>query len=105
MMSLPRGVGSSLAGGWQPGRHTTVLSASEPSICAGNRARRCANSTPARRGPGRPAGATMGIMFTRPEPGAIPDKPGSYQFLDHEGRVIYVGKAKSLRSRLSNYFG
>jgi excinuclease ABC subunit C len=44
-------------------------------------------------------------MFTRPEPGSIPDAPGSYQFLDDEGRVIYVGKAKSLRSRLSNYFG
>ena len=44
-------------------------------------------------------------MFTRPEAGSIPDSPGSYQFLDHEGRVIYVGKAKSLRSRLSNYFG
>ncbi|MDQ1467568.1 MAG: excinuclease subunit [Actinomycetota bacterium] len=47
----------------------------------------------------------MEIVFIRPEPGAIPDKPGSYQFLDGEGRVIYVGKAKSLRSRLSNYFG
>jgi excinuclease ABC subunit C len=44
-------------------------------------------------------------MFSRPEPGSIPDTPGSYQFLDGEGRVIYVGKAKSLRSRLSNYFG
>ncbi|HEY5014641.1 MAG TPA: excinuclease ABC subunit UvrC, partial [Acidimicrobiia bacterium] len=44
-------------------------------------------------------------MFTRPEAGSIPDSPGSYQFLDGEGRVIYVGKAKSLRSRLSNYFG
>ena len=44
-------------------------------------------------------------MFTRPEAGSIPDAPGSYQFLDAEGRVIYVGKAKSLRSRLSNYFG
>ena len=43
-------------------------------------------------------------MVTRPEPGSIPDAPGSYQFLDAEGRVIYVGKAKSLRSRLSNYF-
>lgn len=40
----------------------------------------------------------------RPEPGSIPDAPGSYQFLDGHGRVIYVGKAKSLRSRLSNYF-
>src|SRR5437660_11076817 len=43
-------------------------------------------------------------MVSRPEPGTIPDAPGSYQFLDGQGRVIYVGKAKSLRSRLSNYF-
>src|SRR3954470_18506804 len=43
-------------------------------------------------------------MVARPEPGSIPDAPGSYQFFDAEGRVIYVGKAKSLRSRLSNYF-
>jgi len=40
----------------------------------------------------------------RPAPGSIPDTPGSYQFLDAGGRVLYVGKAKSLRSRLSNYF-
>ena len=44
-------------------------------------------------------------MLTRPPAGSIPEAPGSYQFLDAEGRVIYVGKAKSLRSRLSNYFG
>ncbi|MCJ7438368.1 MAG: excinuclease ABC subunit UvrC [Acidimicrobiia bacterium] len=41
----------------------------------------------------------------RPEAGSIPTTPGSYQFKDARGRVIYVGKAKSLRSRLSNYFG
>ncbi len=40
----------------------------------------------------------------RPAAGTIPDTPGSYQFKDRDGRVIYVGKAKSLRSRLSNYF-
>ena len=40
----------------------------------------------------------------RPEPGTIPDTPGSYQFKDVDGRIIYVGKAKSLRQRLSNYF-
>jgi len=40
----------------------------------------------------------------RPPPSQIPDGPGSYQFLDRDGRVLYVGKAKSLRSRLSNYF-
>ena len=43
-------------------------------------------------------------MLQRPPAGTIPDAPGSYQFKDREGRVIYVGKAKSLRSRLSNYF-
>jgi len=43
-------------------------------------------------------------MVQRPPAGTIPDTPGSYQFKDVEGRVIYVGKAKSLRSRLSNYF-
>src|SRR6478752_2333722 len=43
-------------------------------------------------------------MVQRPPTGTIPDAPGSYQFKDVEGRVIYVGKAKSLRQRLSNYF-
>jgi excinuclease ABC subunit C len=43
-------------------------------------------------------------MVQRPPAGTIPDAPGSYQFKDADGRVIYVGKAKSLRSRLSNYF-
>jgi excinuclease ABC subunit C len=40
----------------------------------------------------------------RPEPGSIPDAPGCYLFKDQHGRVVYVGKAKSLRSRLSSYF-
>ena len=43
-------------------------------------------------------------MVSRPPAGSIPDTPGSYQFKDADGRVIYVGKASSLRSRLSNYF-
>ena len=43
-------------------------------------------------------------MRSRPAPGTIPDTPGSYQFVDAGERVLYVGKAKSLRSRLSNYF-
>ncbi len=43
-------------------------------------------------------------MLQRPPAGTIPDAPGSYQFRDRDGRVIYVGKAKSIRSRLSNYF-
>jgi excinuclease ABC subunit C len=43
-------------------------------------------------------------VVQRPPAGTIPDAPGSYQFKDREGRVIYVGKARSLRSRLSNYF-
>jgi excinuclease ABC subunit C len=45
------------------------------------------------------------VTLARPPAGTIPDAPGSYQFKDRDGRVIYVGKAKSLRSRLSNYFG
>ena len=40
----------------------------------------------------------------RPGPGEIPVGPGVYRFRDADGRVIYVGKAKSLRSRLSSYF-
>ena len=43
-------------------------------------------------------------MVDRPPAGTIPDAPGSYQFKDAQGRVIYVGKASSLRQRLSNYF-
>ena len=41
----------------------------------------------------------------RPDPSTIPDTPGSYQFRDARGRVLYVGKAKSLRSRVMSYFG
>src|SRR5580693_4307102 len=62
-------------------------------------------------GTGRGAGARRVASLrhsrsvrTRPAAGTIPDTPGSYQFVDADGRVLYVGKAKSLRSRLSNYF-
>ena len=40
----------------------------------------------------------------RPAPGEVPDSPGVYRFRDQHGRVVYVGKAKSLRSRLASYF-
>lgn len=40
----------------------------------------------------------------RPKTSDIPAKPGVYKWRDGEGRVIYVGKAKNLRNRLSNYF-
>src|SRR5690348_15753313 len=62
-------------------------------------------------GPGRRRGRIPGGdprqwgVMQRPEAGTIPDAPGSYQFKDARGRVLYVGKAKSLRSRLANYFG
>jgi excinuclease ABC subunit C len=46
----------------------------------------------------------MGAVVQRPPTGTIPTTPGSYQFFDADGRVIYVGKAKNLRSRLANYF-
>jgi len=55
------------------------------------------------------ARTTLGAMADpssyRPAPGTIPDAPGVYRFHDPTGRVIYVGKAKSLRSRLNSYFG
>ncbi len=44
-------------------------------------------------------------MLERPPARTIPDAPGSYQFLDADGRVLYVGKAKSLRHRVGSYFG
>ena len=40
----------------------------------------------------------------RPKAGEIPTNPGVYRFRDPDGRVLYVGKAKNLRQRLSNYF-
>ena len=40
----------------------------------------------------------------KPQPGEIPTDPGVYRFRDADGRVLYVGKAKNLRARLSNYF-
>ena len=43
-------------------------------------------------------------MLNRPPPGTIPEAAGSYQFKDRHGRLIYVGKAKNLRSRLGSYF-
>ena len=36
--------------------------------------------------------------------GSMPEKPGSYQFYDKDGTIIYVGKAKRLKSRVSSYF-
>ena len=51
-----------------------------------------------------PRGNTVEPVVQRPPAGTIPDAPGSYQFKDKQGRVIYVGKARSLRQRLSNYF-
>ena len=45
-----------------------------------------------------------GAVVNRPLPGSLPDEPGSYQFVDTDGRVLYVGKAKSLRSRVNSYF-
>ena len=54
--------------------------------------------------PDRPPRSTRGALSYRPEPGSIPTLPGVYRFRDPKGRVIYVGKAKSLRPRLSSYF-
>lgn len=43
-------------------------------------------------------------MIERPEAGSIPDQPGVYHFKNSHGQIIYVGKAKSLRSRIASYF-
>lgn len=43
-------------------------------------------------------------MVAKPTPSTIPESPGSYQFKDAHGRIIYVGKASNLRSRVSQYF-
>jgi excinuclease ABC subunit C len=40
----------------------------------------------------------------RPKTGSIPTQPGVYRFRDKDRRVVYVGKAKNLRARLSSYF-
>jgi len=44
-------------------------------------------------------------VFDRPKPSEIPDQPGAYIFRDKHGKVIYVGKAESLRGRVPSYFG
>lgn len=44
------------------------------------------------------------VLPYKPRPGEIPTDPGVYRFRDASGRVLYVGKAKNLRQRLSNYF-
>jgi excinuclease ABC subunit C len=44
------------------------------------------------------------MVVERPPTGSVPTSPGSYQFRDEHGRVIYVGKASNLRQRVSNYF-
>ena len=44
------------------------------------------------------------VLPYKPRAGEIPTQPGVYRFRDADGRVLYVGKAKNLRARLSNYF-
>lgn len=44
-------------------------------------------------------------MLRRPPASEIPDHPGVYRFRDRHGEILYVGKAKSLRKRVANYFG
>ena len=57
------------------------------------------------RAPRTPSARSLrGPQSYRPEPGSIPTQPGVYKFRDAAGRVVYVGKAKNLRARLSSYF-
>jgi excinuclease ABC subunit C len=48
---------------------------------------------------------TLTTALERPAGGSVPAAPGVYLFRDASGRVIYVGKAKALRSRVGSYFG
>ena len=43
-------------------------------------------------------------MSLKEQINALPDKPGIYQYFDKNGKIIYVGKAKSLKKRVSSYF-
>ena len=45
------------------------------------------------------------MSVPRPDTSSIPDAPGAYLFRDADGRVVYVGKARSLRKRLISYWG
>jgi excinuclease ABC subunit C len=45
------------------------------------------------------------VSAPRPQTSQIPDQPGAYLFRDGDGRVVYVGKARSLRKRLASYWG
>ena len=46
----------------------------------------------------------MGTLDVREKTRLLPEEPGIYQFLDQDGRILYVGKAKSLRDRVGSYF-
>ena len=71
-----------------------------------------ATTTPPRRTPlgapqpmnTAPRPPMSGTVSWRPKAGEIPQQPGVYRFRDQNQRVLYVGKAKNLRARLSNYF-
>ncbi len=52
---------------------------------------------------GRSVSSLLGVI-ERPRPSEIPDAPGAYLFRDRHGKVVYVGKAASLRARVSSYF-
>src|SRR5579872_6046010 len=108
MAGLPSGSAPIHGRRGQPGRPSAGLSASERYVRRGTRPALAQEFKGS--GPGRAAWVMWpvrhsGGVRTRPAPGSIPDTPGSYQFVDAAGRVLYVGKAKSLRSRLTNYFG
>jgi hypothetical protein len=66
--------------------------------------RQPAGARPGARGCRAQGGLMADALPYKPKPGEIPTEPGVYRFRDADGRVLYVGKAKNLRARLSNYF-
>jgi len=92
------GPGSEIVTGDYQARPSVIITSPRPEVIPGRTA--LTREETIERGGGWDTGVVQ-----RPEAGSIPTTPGSYQFKDARGRVIYVGKAKSLRGRLSNYFG
>ena len=44
------------------------------------------------------------LEYLKTKVAALPDNPGVYQYFDRDGKIIYIGKAKNLRKRVSSYF-
>src|SRR3954452_4536626 len=83
-----------------PGRTTSSATSTRPRCSGPSKSRNSQSWQESREAP--PTMAS--VSFIRPETSTIPDEPGAYLFRDGDGRVVYVGKAGSLRKRLASYW-